>query len=100
MYNKGTVMHELSVNACRSAGFEPKLFYSTLRGASIIGLVAANSGIALMMEKVINYYQRADIVAIPLHQTISSRIILAHPKNTKLSKPAQTFWDFMKKHVK
>lgn len=98
-YNKGTLVYELSINACKSAGFEPRVFYATLRGASIIGLVAANSGVALMMEKVLNYYQRSDVVPIPLDTTISSRIILAYPKNRKLSKSAKTFIDFMKKQI-
>ncbi len=98
-YNKGTLVYELSVNACKLAGFEPRVFYATLRGASIIGLVAANSGVALMMEKVFNYYQRSDVVSVPLRTAITSRIILAYPKNRKLSKSAKTFLDFMKRQV-
>jgi len=98
-YNKGTLVYELSLNACKLAGFEPRVFYATLRGASIIGLVAANSGVALMMEKVLNYYQRSDVVPIPLDTTIASRIILAYPKNRKLSKSARTFVEFMKKQI-
>lgn len=99
MFNKGTLIHELSVNACTSAGFEPRIFYTASRAASIIGMVSSNSGVALMMEKVLNYYDRSDVIAIPLDQTIESRIIIAHPKDRKLSKPAKTFLDFMKKQV-
>lgn len=98
-YNKGTLVYELSVNACKLAGFEPRVFYATLRGASIIGLVAANSGVALMMEKVFNYYQRSDVIPIPLDTTVASKVILAYPKNRKLSKSAKTFLDFMKKQT-
>jgi DNA-binding transcriptional LysR family regulator len=96
-FNPGTVVHELSVNACRSAGFEPRVYYATLRGASIIGLVASNSGIALMMEKVLNYYRRPDVVAIPLEQVIESRIVIAYPGGKKLSGPARTFLEFAEK---
>ena len=99
MFNKGTLIHELSMNACQSAGFEPKVFYASLRAASIIGMVASNSGIALIMEKVLQYYNHSDVVALPLDQTIESRIILAYPKDKKLSKPARTFLDFMKKQI-
>ena len=98
-YNKGTLVYELSVNACKLAGFEPRVFYASLRGASIIGLVAANSGVALMMEKVLNYYQRSDVIPIPLDTTVASKIILAYPKNRKLSKSAKIFLDFMKKQT-
>jgi DNA-binding transcriptional LysR family regulator len=99
LYNKGTLVYELSVNACKLAGFEPRVFYASLRGASIIGLVAANSGVALMMEKVLNYYRRSDVVPVPLDTTVASRIILAYPKNRKLSNSAKTSLDFMKKNV-
>lgn len=99
MFNKGTLIHELSMNACRSAGLEPRVFYATLRAASIIGMVASNSGIALIMEKVLNYYKHSDVVAIPLDETFESEIIIAYPKDRKLSKSAKIFLDFMKEQV-
>lgn len=99
MFNKGTLIHELSMNACRSAGFEPRVFFATLRAAGIIGMVSSNSGVALIMEKVLNYYHRSDVVAIPLDQIIESKIIIAYPKDRKLSKSARTFLDFMKNQV-
>jgi DNA-binding transcriptional LysR family regulator len=99
MFNKGTLVYELAVNACRSAGFEPRVFYSTLRGASIVGLVASNSGVALMMEKVLEYYRHTEVVAIPLEETIESKIVVAYLKNKKLSKSARTFIRFMEKNL-
>ena len=99
MFNKGTLIHEVSMNACRSAGFEPRIFYTASRAASIIDMVSSNSGIALIMEKVLNYYNRSEVVAIPLEQIIESKIILAYPKDKRLSKPARTFSDFMKKQI-
>jgi LysR family transcriptional regulator, transcription activator of glutamate synthase operon len=52
MFDKGTMIHELTIDACRHAGFEPRIFYASLRVESILGLVASNSGVALMMEKI------------------------------------------------
>jgi DNA-binding transcriptional LysR family regulator len=99
MFNKGTLVYELAINACRSAGFEPRVFYSTLRGASIIGLVASNSGVAVMMEKVLNYYRRPDVVAIPLKEIFTSKIVIAYLKEKKLSKPAKIFIRFVEKNL-
>lgn len=99
MFNKGTLVYELAINACKSAGFEPRVFYSTLRGASIIGLVASNSGVALMMEKVLNYYRRPDVVALPLEETFTSKIIITYMKDKKLSKPAKMFIRFIEKSL-
>ena len=99
MFNKGTLIHELSMNACQSAGFEPKVFYTASRAASIISMLTSNSGVALIMEKVLNYYNHVDLVAIPLSQIIESKVVIAYPKDKKPSKPARTFLDFMKKLV-
>jgi DNA-binding transcriptional LysR family regulator len=99
MFNKGTLVYEVAINACHSAGFEPRVFYATLRGASIIGLVASNSGVALMMEKVLDYYRNPDVIAIPLEEIIESKIVLAYLKDKELSKPAKTFIRFMEKNL-
>ena len=95
MFDKGTVVHELAVAACRAAGFEPRIFYASLRVESVLGLVASNSGVALMMEKVVKYHQNLDVVAIPLREVIASNIVLAAPRRRKLGWPARLFFDFM-----
>jgi len=95
MFDKGTVVHELAVEACRAAGFEPRIFYASLRVESVLGLVASNSGVALMMEKVVKYHQNPDVVAIPLHEAIASNIVLVAPKGRKLAWPARLFFDFI-----
>jgi len=56
-------------------------------------------GAALIMDRVLNYYNRSDVAAIPLEQTIESTIIIAYPKNKKLSKSAKIFIEFMKKQI-
>ena len=97
MFDKGTVVHELAVEACRSAGFEPRIFYASLRVESVIGLVAQNIGVALMMERIFDYFQHPDVVAIPLQERIDSRIVIAYLKHKKLSHSAKIFVDFMRK---
>ena len=83
LFDKGTVVHELVVDACRAAGFEPRVFYASLRVESVLGLVASNSGVALMMEKVARYHAHPDVVMIPLTEVITSNIVLVAPKEKK-----------------
>jgi LysR family transcriptional regulator, transcription activator of glutamate synthase operon len=97
MFDKGTIVHELAVDACRASGFEPRIFYASLRVESVLGLVASNSGVALMMEKVFSYHRHPDVIAIPLKENISSNLVLARLKNTKESRAARTFFNFMEK---
>jgi DNA-binding transcriptional LysR family regulator len=99
MFDKGTIVHELTMDACRQAGFEPRIFYASLRVESIIGLVGSNSGIALMMEKIFSYHQPQDVVAIPLQENIESNLVLAWLKNKQLTHPARVFIEFMEKRL-
>jgi DNA-binding transcriptional LysR family regulator len=95
MFDKGTVVHELAVDACRSAGFEPRIFYASLRIESILGLVASNVGVALMMERVVDYHRHPEVVVIPLEEPIESRIVLVAPKAGKQAGPVRVFMEFM-----
>ncbi|MBN1260317.1 MAG: LysR family transcriptional regulator [Anaerolineae bacterium] len=97
MFDKGTVVHEIAVEACRRAGFMPRIFYASLRVESILGLVASQVGIALMMEKVYAYHQHANVVALPLEEVIESHVVLAWMKDKKLSRPARAFVEFVEK---
>jgi DNA-binding transcriptional LysR family regulator len=97
LFDRGTIVHELSVDACRKAGFEPRVFYASLRVESILSLVASNSGVALMMEKIFDYYKHPDVVAIPLEEVIESKIVIASLKNRKLPRSANSFLEFMQK---
>jgi LysR family transcriptional regulator, transcription activator of glutamate synthase operon len=99
MLDKGTILYELSAEVCKNAGFEPRVFYSSLHLESIFGLVASNIGIALMMGKLYDYYKNPEIVAIPLDTVVRSNIILAYLKNKKLSKDTRAFVNFMEKMV-
>jgi LysR family transcriptional activator of glutamate synthase operon len=93
MFDRGTVVHELTVEACRGAGFEPRIYYTSLRAESIVSLVASNVGVALIMKRVADYHRHPGTVAIPLEEEITSHLVLAYPKNRKLSGPAKRFLD-------
>jgi LysR family transcriptional activator of glutamate synthase operon len=96
MFDKGTVVHELAVDACCKVGFEPRIFYASLRVESILALVASQSGIALIMEKIFQYHKHPDVIAIPLREIVESKIVLVYPKEKKLSIPAKNFWEFIR----
>lgn len=99
LFDKGTIVHELTVDACRQAGFVPRISYASLRVESILGLVVSNSGITLMMEKILTYHQPHDVVAIPLQENIESNLVLVWLKNKQLTQPARVFINFMEKRL-
>jgi DNA-binding transcriptional LysR family regulator len=95
MFDKGTVVHELALDACRAAGFEPRIFYASLRVESVLGLVVSQTGVALIMEKVFQYHKHPDVIAIPLQEIVESSIVLACLNDKLLSSPANKFWEFI-----
>lgn len=95
MFDRGTVVHELAVDACRAAGFEPRIFYASLRVESVLGLVASNSGVALMMAQLVAYHRHPEVVAIPLDEVIESDIVLAAVRGKKLPHTAKLFMEFV-----
>jgi hypothetical protein len=36
------------------------------------------------------------VIAIPLAEIVESRIVVAYPKDKKLSVPAKNFWEFIR----
>ena len=97
MFDKGTIVHELAVDACRKAGFEPRVFYASLRVESILGLVASQAGVALIMEKIFQYHKHPDVIAIPLAEIVESKIILMYLKNKQIPQSSKIFLEFIKK---
>jgi DNA-binding transcriptional LysR family regulator len=97
MFDRGTVVHELAVDACRAAGFEPRIFYASLRVESVLGLVASNAGVALMMAQLVAYHRHPEVVAIPLDEGIESDIVLAAVRGRKLPHTARLFMEFVGK---
>jgi DNA-binding transcriptional LysR family regulator len=84
---------------CKKAGFDPIIFYSSHRKASVFGLVGANIGLALMPSKIYDYHKHPDVLAIPLEEHIECNMVLAYLKNKKLPKAANIFIDFLEKMV-
>jgi DNA-binding transcriptional LysR family regulator len=97
LFDKGTIVYELSVEACRKAGYDPRVYYASFRVESILSLVASNLGITLMMKRVGDYHHHPDVVSIPLEEKITSNLGIVYLKSKKLSRSAKIFIDLIQK---
>ena len=95
VFDKVTDLNALIIDACRKAGFDPTIFYSSHRKVSVFSLVEANIGIALVPSKIFDYHKHSDVVSIPLEEEIDCNMVLVYLKNGKLPKSAQLFIDFI-----
>jgi DNA-binding transcriptional LysR family regulator len=96
LFDKVTDLHNLILDECGKAGFEPTVFYSSHRKVSVLGLVATNIGLALMPVKSYEYHRQPDVLAIPLDEEIECNMVLVYLKNKPLPDAATIFVDFMK----
>ncbi|HEL1980855.1 TPA: LysR family transcriptional regulator [Streptococcus suis] len=90
-----SILHQISLNACRAAGFEPNIVYSGKRAENIVDLVAKGMGISLLMSKPVAYLNTSnDIKLIPVSPYIETEIAIYTKKGVKLSAAAQHFLQF------
>lgn len=92
-----SAIHQIMLDVCRGAGFEPHTMEATPRNESMVALVAENQGIALMMERILDHNRHPGVVALELVPIIETWLVLAYARDRKLSGPAQAFIGYMAK---
>jgi LysR family transcriptional activator of glutamate synthase operon len=100
LLDSGPGLHELCLSACTKAGFSPSIRYHHTRIETIIGFVAENMGVSLLMKKVISFFQHPDIVWVELEAPVLSDVVLIFPHGKKLSPSANLFRNFLVKWFK
>lgn len=93
--NKGTVMYNLSIKACREAGFEPKISYTGERAENILDLVKEGMGISLLMKKPITYLNSKGVTMVPIYPEIRTDINVYHTKTKEITPIVQAFLKFI-----
>ena len=95
IYDKSTLIDALVLDACHRAGFDPRIIYTTLRIESILGQVASNNGIALVMARLFNHSRHHGVAGVALDEPITSNVVLAWLRGKHLSQAGQAFIDFV-----
>jgi len=91
IFDKAAILHEVILDSCRKVGYKPTVSFASIRIESILGLVASNIGVALIPEKLFDYYKKPDNISIPLNEIIESNIVLVYLKKRKLPRSAKIF---------
>lgn len=95
---KGQGFRKLSVDLCRSAGFEPNIVFESNNLETVQSLVAAGMGITLV-PRFIARAKRSELIPayLPLSEPVPSRtLVIAYRKGRYLSKAAEAFIDTFK----
>lgn len=94
--DENTGFLSVCINACRQAGFEPKITYKGHRPENILGLVAKGMGVSLLLRQEVLFYANPGAVIISLSPPLVSNIYLTNPRQVSLRYPCQLFVDFIK----
>ncbi|MCM3698080.1 LysR family transcriptional regulator [Paenibacillus macerans] len=95
---KGQGFRKLTVDLCRSAGFEPNVVFESNNIETVQSLVAAGMGITLV-PRYIARAKRSELIPayLPLADPAPSRtLVIAYRKGRYLSKAAEAFIDTFK----
>ncbi|MGG6311998.1 LysR family transcriptional regulator [Paenibacillus macerans] len=95
---KGQGFRKLTVDLCRSAGFEPNVVFESNNIETVQSLVAAGMGITLV-PRFIARAKRSELIPayLPLAEPVPSRtLVIAYRKGRYLSKAAEAFIDTFK----
>lgn len=88
-----TLLYDVSIQACKAAGFTPNVIYTGTRMDTILGLIGRNQGISLMMDHAVSYVHQPNIRIVPLAEQICSTIGLVRVKNKPISNLGRAFWN-------
>lgn len=90
MFRRGYDLREATLNACRQAGFEPKLAVEGGEMDAVLRFVEAGLGIALVPSMVLD--GRPGLTGTPLAPPgLQRTIAIAHRKDVEPTRAAQAF---------
>lgn len=99
LYNSDYNLHDMIVNGCREAGFQPKIILETSQREWMTQMVIDNLGIALLPSKICKSLDPEVITSRPFADPqLWLRLALVWKKDRYLSYAAQEFITFAKIH--
>lgn len=102
---EGSLMHQLSLDACQNAGFIPNTIFTSHRIDSILDMVTNQDCVALLMDRHMelpeNGPKQINVpwLTVDIAPEISSQICLCYKTDKPLSKTAKLFVDFCTKEI-
>lgn len=101
LLNETFLLHHHVVKACREAGFEPNIYFSSSQWDFLTELVCLNQGISILPRPILARFNSQNIKQIPIeHPEMKWRIAIILKKNRYISFAAKKFIEFVKNNIK
>lgn len=92
---KNSGVYNLFLEECRKYNFEPNIVCFNSRIENILGLVSAELGIAPLMKRSVECFNKKDISTVLLKENLSNNLCLIHLKNKNLSNIELEFKNYL-----
>ena len=89
-------MYKLCTDLCRSAGFQPKVVFTSQRAENLVELISQGAGIALLMSKPVAPILPEDLTRVDIEPKVTTTIFLAYLKDRKFNTACKRFLELVK----
>lgn len=93
-----SIMYGLCINACRAAGFEPRIIYTGSRAENIIDLVVKGMGVSLLMNKTSRNLLNDRTALVDIEPAVTTNVMLYYRKDARLSDAVKHFVRSVQEH--
>lgn len=99
LLNNTSSLYNLAVDACKNAGFSPKVNYVTSRHELLLAMVNDKLCLTMLPMSLLDLENRQSLKFIPLEDTIISNIAIVRRKDLKNNKKVQFFESALKEYL-
>lgn len=95
LIGRDSMMYKICLAACRKAGFEPVVGYTSHHATNLLEMARIGNGIALLTERPILNLDLSDLLVYDVEPRIETKINVAWKKDRKPTASARLFRDFI-----
>lgn len=96
LISKNSFMYRLCTDLCRSAGFQPKVVFTSQRAENLVELIEQGTGIALLMSKPIIPMLPDNLTVVDIEPRVTTTVFLAYMKGRKFNTACKRFLELVK----
>ncbi|MBQ9198001.1 MAG: LysR family transcriptional regulator [Clostridia bacterium] len=91
LISKNSYMYRLCTDLCRSAGFQPKVVFTSQRAENLVELIGQGTGIALLMSKPVAPILPDNLTLVDIEPRVTPTVFLAYLKDRKFNTACKRF---------
>lgn len=97
LISKNSFMYRMCTDLCRSAGFQPKVVFTSQRAENLVELIEQGTGIALLMSKPVAPILPDDLTLVDITPRVTTTVFLAYIKDRKFNTACKRFLELVRR---